>query len=134
MIRKMLRHTIDIVCGAVLAVVIAVLVLYILGIRPYVVMSGSMEPSIHTGSVCFVNTRVDYDKVEPGDVIAFQTAIGTMVTHRVVAVTGEGMETKGDANDVSDGVSTTPVNFSGKTLFSIPYLGQVIIFFRKLIR
>ena len=31
------------------------LILYAFGIVPYVVLSGSMEPTIETGSVCFIN-------------------------------------------------------------------------------
>ena len=42
------------------------------------------------------------------------------VTHRVKAVTREGIETKGDANDHSDGISVNPENFIEKIF--IPYL------------
>lgn len=93
------------------------------GIRPYITMSGSMEPAIHTGSVCFIDTDYRYDDVVVGDVIAYQTANGDRVTHRVIEVTSDGFVTQGDANDVSDGISTIRENFCGKNLFSIPYVG-----------
>ena len=105
---------------------LAGLVLFAFGIKPFITMSGSMEPEIHTGSVCFVDTKAEYDEILTGDVIAYRAGNGGLVTHRVLSISDEGMETKGDANEVTDGISTTPVNFYGKTLFSIPYVGYVI--------
>ena len=99
----------------------------VLGIRSYIVLSGSMEPAIPTGSVCFVNTCVNYEDVKEGDVIAFFHG-GGMVTHRVLQVTEQGLETKGDANGRSDGITTGPDNFHGKTIFHIPYVGYMVEF------
>ena len=84
-----------------------------------------MEPEIMTGSICFVDTNTVYDDISKGDIVAFETATGIMVTHRVISVTDFGLETKGDANEVSDGISTTKDNYAGKTIFSIPYLGYI---------
>ncbi|MBQ8813618.1 MAG: signal peptidase I [Lachnospiraceae bacterium] len=103
----------------------AILVLMLGGIKPYIVMSGSMEPTICTGSLCLVYSKAAFESIAVGDVIAFETAGGSMVTHRVIGISDRGMETKGDANDVPDGYTTTPENFRGKTVFSIPYLGYV---------
>lgn len=110
----------------VVALLLAMVVMFACGIRPYITMSGSMEPYMQTGSICFVNTRVAYDEIKVGDVIAFNVASGARVTHRVIAITEEGMETKGDNNEISDGVSTTRANYHGKTLFSIPYIGYAV--------
>ena len=82
-------------------------ILLLAGIRPYVVLSGSMEPVIRTGSLCFVYRRADYEDICTGDIIAFHVQGGNLVTHRVIAVTEEGLETKGDANELSDGITTT---------------------------
>lgn len=65
-------------------------------IEPRIVLSGSMEPKIHTGSICFINKKVPYDKIKTGDIIAFKAGKNTMVTHRVISVTNSGFETKGD--------------------------------------
>lgn len=94
-------------------------------IEPRIVLSGSMEPKIHTGSICFINKKVPYDKIKTGDIIAFKAGKNTMVTHRVISVTNAGFETKGDANKVSDGISTNKTNYRGKTILSIPYAGLV---------
>lgn len=56
-------------------------------IEPRIVLSGSMEPKIHTGSICFINKKVPYDKIKTGDIIAFKAGKNTMVTHRVISVT-----------------------------------------------
>lgn len=102
----------------------ALLLLHLCGVKAYIVMSGSMEPEIQTGSLCMVNRRASFDRIREGDVIAFETA-GGMVTHRVVRKDGEWLETKGDANDISDGYTTTRENYRGETIFSVPYLGYL---------
>jgi signal peptidase len=124
--KKVLNGAINLVFYPVLAIVLAVVILFACGIKPYITMSGSMEPNIHTGSVCFVNTRADYNEIEQGDVIAYKTPAGGLVTHRVISVTEDGLETKGDNNDVTDGISTTTENFHGETLFSVPYVGYAL--------
>ncbi len=42
------------VVGAFLAVGVLTAVLFLFGIRPYVVVTGSMEPVVHLGSICFI--------------------------------------------------------------------------------
>lgn len=105
---------------------VAVFLLFAVGIKPYIVMSGSMEPDILTGSVCFVNTKADYYEIQEGDVISYRSATGSYVTHRAISICAEGIETKGDANEFSDGITTTIENFHGKTLFSVPYVGYAL--------
>lgn len=99
-----------------------------MGKRPFIVVSGSMEPSIHVGSISIIDTNANYEDIKTQDVIAFESEGGKMVTHRVINITEEGFETKGDNNDVSDGVTTTKVNYKGKNIFSIPYLGYIVRF------
>ena len=115
-----------------LACVIAYVVGMACGIHPFITMSGSMEPSIHTGSLCIVDTKATYDEIEVGDVIAFRISTGALVTHRVISITDEGLETQGDANDISDGISTTTENFYGETIFSIPYMGYAMAWLNEL--
>lgn len=108
-----------------LVFVVAFIGLYVMGIKPYIVLSGSMEPTIHTGSICLINQKATYEDVMTNDVIAFKSASNQLVTHRVIQITDEGFETKGDNNDVSDGISTTKDNFVGLNVLTIPYLGYV---------
>lgn len=113
------------------AVVIAYAVSFAMGFRPYIIKSGSMEPAIQTGSLCFVDSKADFSDVEEGEIIAFETSLGDFVTHRAITVTEDAIETKGDANDVSDGFSTTRENFRGINEFAIPYLGYAAAYMQQ---
>ena len=125
-LKKIIRVLINTLMILTIVVGISFLVLYLIGIEPYVVLSGSMEPAIQTGSVSFINKHVSYEEIQEGDIIAFKSGQDTKVTHRVVNITEEGMETKGDANSNSDGIKTTKENYIGKNIFGIPKLGYAI--------
>ena len=103
---------------------------YLMGYRAYIVMSGSMEPQISTGSLCLVDTNARYEDIRVGDVIVFGQYHG-LVTHRVIAVTEEGLETKGDANEVTDGVRVNQTNFKGKTIGAIPGVGYFLHWLKR---
>ena len=113
---------------AVLAAAASVMFLYLAGYRFYVVRSGSMEPFIHTGSLEIVDCRSGLSGIETGDVVCFDTPGGMTVIHRVVSVTEKGLETQGDANDVSDGITVVPENYIGEAVFQIPYAGYAAAF------
>lgn len=104
-------------------VIVIFLVPKLFGIKPYIVVSGSMEDAIKTGSVAYVNTKVPAKEIKIGDVIAFN--IGSkQVTHRVIEIHDDNsFTTKGDANKVVDANRVKFANYSGKTVFSIPYIG-----------
>lgn len=125
-VKTIAKTTGNILFYALITCIFAAVIASALGIKPYITMSGSMEPAIHTGSVCFVNTNVSYDEIHTGDIIAYRSETGGLVTHRVIDISDAGMETKGDANDVSDGISTTRDNFYGKNILTIPYIGYAI--------
>ena len=54
----------------------------IFGIKPMIVLSGSMETSIHTGDLVFVK-MVDPATLKKNDVIAFRNEADTVTTHRI---------------------------------------------------
>lgn len=123
---KVIKVLVNALMTLVLIVGIAFIALYVIGIEPFVVESGSMEPTIQTGSLSFINKHVKYDNIKKGDIIAFTVETGNKVTHRVNNITEEGIETKGDANSASDGITTTRKNYIGKNIFSIPKVGYAI--------
>lgn len=102
--------------------------------RVLTVLSGSMEPAIHTGSVVIVAPANDY---KIGEIITFGELgeAKISITHRVhdiKIVDGESVFiTKGDANDGPDKDETPRSEVKGKVLFSIPLLGYVINFIKK---
>ncbi len=109
-------------------VVGALLIPRMFGIQPYVVLSGSMEPKIHTGAVAFVNTK-DIE-VSQGEIITYclSKADGSeaIVTHRVIGEDEDGFITKGDANDSEDMTRITQTQIVGTYIFSIPMLGYLL--------
>ncbi len=115
----------------VLVVVLAVLLggVRLLGFQVFAVLSGSMEPNYHVGSLIYVR-EVDYRDLEPGDVITFMLNEDTVATHRIVGVVPDENDpsvlryrTKGDANDVEDGSLVHYKNILGTPKFTIPFLG-----------
>ena len=120
----------------ILVVIVVALAIMLVGVRAagiqvYTVLSGSMEPTYHTGSLIYVKC-VDYMEIEAGQVITFMLDEDTIATHRVVEVipdeTDESVvryRTKGDANDAEDGSLVHYKNVIGTPIFSIPYMGYV---------
>lgn len=121
----------SVLVGIVVLLAIALVGIRLVGLQPYVVLSGSMEPTYHVGSLIYVKP-VDYKELNVGDPITYMVSQDTVVTHRIteVLIDEEDPETyryftKGDANDVADGSSVHYKNILGKPVFSIPLLGYV---------
>lgn len=109
-------------------IVLLFLVPRIFGIIPFIVLSGSMEKEIKTGSVAYVDTNVKVEDIEVGDIIAFKVG-KSQVTHRVVSINEDNtFTTKGDANDTVDLNNVKFKNYKGKTILSIPYAGYALRF------
>lgn len=125
-IHKVIKVLIDTLMTLILIIGIVFIISYLIGFEPFVVESGSMKPTIQKDSLCFINKNVKFQDIRENDIIAFKASSGARVTHRAISITEEGIETKGDANNKSDGITTTKSNYIGKNVFSIPYLGCVI--------
>ena len=127
---RTVRELMSIMSGMIVAVMVALAVLLVgvraIGLTPYTVLSGSMEPAYHVGSLIYVR-EISAEDIDVGTPITFTVSGGAMVaTHRVYELTELDGEvayiTKGDANDVVD----PPVKYEnviGSPVFSIPYLG-----------
>ena len=106
------------------------------GYRLFVVLSGSMEPRIKTGSVVLIAPKNEYREGDAITFLANPTAnlkdIKSTVTHRIVSIhDDEGRATyttKGDANEDPDREMVTERQVLGKVLISLPYLGYVVSF------
>ena len=95
-----------------LVVILAVLLVGVrlVGLQPYTVLSGSMEPTYPVGSLIYVKAT-DPQDVEVGQPITFVLNEDLVVaTHRVIEIDEENQHfyTKGDANEAADG---QPVHF-----------------------
>lgn len=96
----------------------------IFGLSPYIVLSGSMEPVIHTGSVVYIGEKEEVPV--KGDIMAYMAGDGMAVVHRIAGVTEDGYIMKGDANEVQDAAAVSREQFIGEHKFSIPELGYLL--------
>jgi signal peptidase len=99
-----------------------------LGLATFVVTGGSMEPTIHKGSLV-IDEPVTADQLRLGDVITFDHYDQT-TTHRIVGVEGTAsgrmFSTKGDANQITD---PEPLTFPGRVglvKVAVPGLGYAV--------
>lgn len=103
------------------------------GWRAFIVSSGSMEPTIQTGSL--VVTRYTHPShLKKDDIITFiaPTKEKPLVTHRIETILQKDalttMTTRGDNNKTKDIWTLAGGSVVGKSMFSIPYLGYVFTF------
>lgn len=98
------------------------------GLDVIAVTGGSMEPSIPLGAAVVV---APVTRVEVGDVITYESGPGTLTTHRVTAVEGEGAattyRTRGDANRSADAVPVPAASVRGLVRGDVPVLGYVLV-------
>ena len=130
------------VVSTVLVVLVVLLAVALVGVRlvglnTYVVLSGSMEPTYHTGSLLYVKS-VDPQDLRVGDPITFMLNEDTVATHRIIEILPDEEDssvlrfrTKGDANQAADGELVYYKNVVGTPVFSIPYLGYVAEYIRR---
>lgn len=116
-----------------LVVIIALLLVgaRLVGLQLFTVLSGSMEPTYHVGSLIYVKD-VDPYSIEVGQPITFMLDEDTIATHRVVGIVPDEEDpsvirfrTKGDANADEDSGLVHYKNVVGVPVFSIPYLGYI---------
>lgn len=121
----------SILVGIVVVLALLLVGARIVGLQVFTVLSGSMEPTYHTGSLIYVK-KVDPYTIEEGQPITFMLDENTVATHRVVGIVPDEEDptvirfrTKGDANDAEDGSLVHYKNVIGVPIFSIPYLGYL---------
>lgn len=91
-----------------------------------VVLSGSMEPGLPVGSLLWIRRQ---DAYSIGDVVTYEDG-GTLVTHRLVSVTGDTAITKGDANNTED----APIDVKqicGRVAAVWPGVGNILLFLKS---
>jgi len=99
-----------------------------LDIRPMVVTTGSMSPTIPAGSLAFAQ-EVAAGDAEVGDIVAVRRADGTRVMHRVVSAEPSGhqvaLNLQGDANSTPDN-EIYVVDRVLAVRFDVPWLGYPV--------
>ncbi len=107
-----------------------------LGIKTYVIISGSMEPKINIGDMVIAkNIKNEEEAISVGDIIAFRKG-ESVITHRIVRIEKDENEilritTKGDNNNTNDRETILINNIEGKVITVIPKIGTFILIFQK---
>lgn len=121
----------SIIVALAVLLAIALVGVRLIGFQVFTVLSGSMEPTYHVGSLIYVK-KADYKELQSGDVITFMLDEDTIATHRIVEVVPDETDssvlrfrTKGDANQAEDGSLVHYKNVVGTPVFTIPKLGYL---------
>lgn len=106
----------------------------IMGIKPFIVLTGSMEPIIKAGDLVIVE-EIDENELKIDDIIAFRyTKEDVVLIHRIVGIEEyEGktlFTTKGDNNQTEDKLNIEDKNIEGIYSFRISKIGAVAMFIR----
>jgi signal peptidase I len=120
------------ILGSLVAVLFAFSLAFVgiraMGLATFVVTGGSMEPTIHKGSLV-IDEPVTADRLHLGDIITFDH-YDQITTHRIVGVEGSAtvtmFSTKGDANEITD---PEPLSFPGRVglvRMSVPFVGYAV--------
>lgn len=100
----------------------------IFGYRMYLIMSGSMEPTIHVRDAIITK---EIDTPQTGDVIAFENG-GIITVHRIIQEYTEGdnklYQTKGDNNSGKDSGLVQKSQVKGKVICNMPLLGRTVLY------
>jgi signal peptidase len=129
--RRAQRVLLDVAAALGGLCVLAVVACLALGVRPAVVVSGSMAPGIGVGAVTVARTVPAAD-VAVGDVVTVPRTDGHgLVTHRVIATTplpggATELRLQGDANSEPDALPYTATEV-GQVLGSVPHVGRVVV-------
>lgn len=128
--KKVWDYSIGIILGIILIFGCLLFLPRFFGIQPMAVLSGSMEPTYHVGSLLFIKEAKAED-IQVEDPITFYLAGGdTVVTHRVMEVNAKEKTflTKGDANADLDSGAVSFQDLIGKPILHLPMLGYVAMF------
>lgn len=99
----------------------------VFGLRALTVLSGSMRPVLQPGDIIVIKNS-DASTLKNGDIVTMMVG-NELVTHRIVSINSKGVTTRGDANNVNDGI-TSFSNIVGTYCFRIPYAGYAAQFLR----
>lgn len=136
LLKRLTRATVSLLAGLTVLCVLAYAALGLAGFKPLVVYSGSMEPTLHVGSVVFERAAPPASLRE-GDVVTFGDPYvpGRLITHRIIRILrtkhGLAYQTKGDANPVRDPGSLRMSHPVGRFSFSVPVAGYALVYARS---
>lgn len=103
----------------------------VFGIKSFIILTGSMEPTINVGDIIFVKES----NYNVNDIVSFRDR-SSYVTHRIVRIDkneagGNLYYTKGDNNNIEDSLPINDSIIEGKVVKIIPKVGSIFMFIKK---
>lgn len=123
--KEVLRYSLTALAVGIIGCIAFGGILMASGWRTYVVHTGSMTPNIPSGDLVIDRPA---GPVHVGQVVTFAKSPGFDVTHRVAAITPQGIQTRGDANPSNDFGYVTQAQVVGRVFAVVPYGGFVVAF------
>ncbi len=133
---RYLKLLLNILCWPVYLCIVVYLLIaapMVLGYRPVVVLSGSMEPTYHVGSIIYYK-QAAFEDIGVGDAITYRAGEDSLVTHRVTQKMEISREfvTRGDANNTEDPNPVAYDQVVGRAgRISLPYMGVLVSYGRR---
>lgn len=98
----------------------------------YIIMSGSMEPTISVSDGIITKETND---LKDGDIIAFDNQ-GAVTVHRIIKTytqeNGEKLyRTKGDNNNSADRGLISKTQIKGEVIYKVPKIGNAVLFLQR---
>ncbi len=131
--RRIIKGIVTSLFVLVIGLLIAIVLPTLLGDRTLVIISGSMEPTIHTGAAAVLQP-VPSSNLQLGDVVAHTpgTPGAVPIVHRIISITTRNgvrfYQTKGDANRSADADEFTLPTTAWRLWYNIPLAGYVVAF------
>ena len=97
---------------------------FFLNLKIFQVTTGSMEPYMQVDGIVIVKKAALSD-FAVGDVVSFVRG-GDAIAHRVIALTPDGLQTKGDNNHVADTKLVTQEEVIGKCVFVMNWVATFL--------
>lgn len=129
---RILKNLIAVSAAIAILLGITALDLFMAGYRPFILKTQSMEPIYMQGSLCWVDTRATLDSLEVGDALVYRSPANSLVLHRLVGIRESNIPSslsavmQGDANELTQDVELSRINYIGREAFTIPRLGSVV--------
>lgn len=102
------------------------------GYRMLIVVTGSMEPTIHVKQAIIVKQN---DNPQLGEILAFGASEDFITVHRIIGIEKNGDEilykTKGDNNNIEDKELVKKAEVRGTVKYILPAVGEVILYLQS---
>lgn len=127
------ENPLSLITTSLISVLIIWFVIGVFPVRPYTILTGSMEPLIKPGDVVLVKRNSD-GNIKIGDIVQYKSE-NIFIFHRIIDEVEKervvNYKTKGDNNSVPDSELVPMEDIKGTVIKVIPKVGWPTLFFRS---